>query len=440
MRAQRRRRHLLIALIAVFALLAAACSDGNEGGDASGGTAPQATAAPSDDSESAAADQSAPAADDVQDEQTAPADDPDAAIKLMTLGSITGPIGLPELRDSAEAAVAAINASGGVHGRPIELLVCDDETNPNLAVECGRQAAEENVVAVVGANSAFGNEYMSVLIETQIPSVGNVSRSQTELSSPFSFPLGGGIAVSLVGIGYGLGEYGATKIHAAIPATGNAAALGGIFINAGLAPFGLSLDGQTGFPLDAADLTPLVQATLEGGTDGVAFLMAPDQINKYLLALPNLGADPLLVSSTLVYSDTNFGIVGDAAEGLILTGQILPPTYTENPGVQRYHDELDAIGSDAPRSELGMNTWAAFHIVADIMNSMEADAIDSESLMAVMNSAGEIRFDPLPPFDWSEPILAYPPARRVFSDRVVVSEVRDGKIVAVTGEYVSLSE
>ncbi|MYH71767.1 MAG: ABC transporter substrate-binding protein, partial [Acidimicrobiia bacterium] len=336
-------------------------------------------------------------------------------------------------------AVAAINAAGGVNGRPIELLICDDESNPNLSVECGRQAVDEGVVAVVGATSGFGNEYMGVLVDAGIPSIGNLSRSQLELTSPLSFPVGGGIATSLAAIGYGLGEYGATTVHAAIPATGNAAALAGLFLNAGLAPYGLGLKGQTGFPPDAADITPLVQATLEGGTDGVAFVMSPDLINKYLLTLPNLGADPLLVSSTLVYSQTNFDIVGDAAEGLILAGQILPPSYTENPGVQQYHDELDAIGSDAPRSELAINSWAAVHIVADIMRTMDPEGIDSASLVAALESAGEIHFEPLPPFNWAEPIMAYPPASRVFSDYVVLSEVRNGQIVALTGEYVSLT-
>jgi len=323
----------------------------------------------------------------------------------------------------------------------LEVLICDDESNPNISSECGRKAVKEGVVAVVGSNTGGGDLYMPALTEAEIPSVGNMGRSVQELTSPFSYPIGGGIAVALAAMGYGLGENGATKIHAAIPATGNARILAGLFLNAGLARYDLTLDGETGFDPTAADITPLVQSTLEGGTDGIALLMTPDFINKYLLTLPNLGAAPLLVSSTLVYSTTNFDIVGDAAEGMILAGQILPATYTDNPGVQRYHDDLDAIGADEARSQSGINAWAAVHVVAEIMQGMDPGDVDSSAaLIAAMESAGEIEFEPVPPFNWSEPISGYAPAERVFSDHVVLSEIRDGRIVALSGEYVSLSQ
>lgn len=57
-------------------------------------------------------------------------------------------------RNAAAMAVEAINAAGGVHGRPIELVVHDDEQRP----EAARQAVEElirlGVLAIIGHNTS----------------------------------------------------------------------------------------------------------------------------------------------------------------------------------------------------------------------------------------------------------------------------------------------
>ncbi len=51
---------------------------------------------------------------------------------------------------AAELAVAEINAAGGVNGRPIELLLRDDDGDPDRAVEAAASLVEAGVVAVIG--------------------------------------------------------------------------------------------------------------------------------------------------------------------------------------------------------------------------------------------------------------------------------------------------
>lgn len=53
-------------------------------------------------------------------------------------------------RDGALLAVEALNATGGVAGRPLELVVRDDQGTPEGAQEAARQLIEEDVVAIVG--------------------------------------------------------------------------------------------------------------------------------------------------------------------------------------------------------------------------------------------------------------------------------------------------
>ncbi len=76
-----------------------------------------------------------------------------APIPVGTLTPQTGaggPYG-PPMAKTAKAAVAAINAAGGVLGRPIALLQEDDETNPDAGVRAARKLIDVNrVVAVLG--------------------------------------------------------------------------------------------------------------------------------------------------------------------------------------------------------------------------------------------------------------------------------------------------
>lgn len=89
----------------------------------------------------------------------APALAQDGPLRLGLLLSLSGPaapFGVPE-RDAIQALAAATNAQGGINGRPIELVIYDDATNPTEAVRGMRQLAlQERVLAVVGSTIGSG--------------------------------------------------------------------------------------------------------------------------------------------------------------------------------------------------------------------------------------------------------------------------------------------
>ncbi len=70
-------------------------------------------------------------------------------IRLGVAGSFSDPIGLP-MKLAAELAVDEINAAGGVHGRPIELVARDDYADPDSAVFIANDLYESGVSAVIG--------------------------------------------------------------------------------------------------------------------------------------------------------------------------------------------------------------------------------------------------------------------------------------------------
>jgi branched-chain amino acid transport system substrate-binding protein len=76
-----------------------------------------------------------------------------APIKLGTLTPLTGAGGSygPSMRKAMEFVAHAINAGGGVLGRPIQLVSEDDQTNPEAAVRAARKLIDvDKVVAIMG--------------------------------------------------------------------------------------------------------------------------------------------------------------------------------------------------------------------------------------------------------------------------------------------------
>ena len=73
-------------------------------------------------------------------------------IKIGYIGGLTGRNG--DLgtagRDGAQLAIEAVNASGGIGGRPLELVIRDDKSDPVEASRVAKELVDDKVSAVVG--------------------------------------------------------------------------------------------------------------------------------------------------------------------------------------------------------------------------------------------------------------------------------------------------
>ena len=57
----------------------------------------------------------------------------------------------PNIHEAARIYGEWLNDRGGINGRPLEVMLCDGRGDPNEDANCGRQAADEGVVALVGS-------------------------------------------------------------------------------------------------------------------------------------------------------------------------------------------------------------------------------------------------------------------------------------------------
>ena len=70
-------------------------------------------------------------------------------VRIGVAGSFSDPIGLP-MKLAAELAAEEINATGGINGRRLEILVRDDYADPDSAVFVANDLYDSDVAAVVG--------------------------------------------------------------------------------------------------------------------------------------------------------------------------------------------------------------------------------------------------------------------------------------------------
>jgi ABC-type branched-subunit amino acid transport system substrate-binding protein len=79
-----------------------------------------------------------------------------------------------------------INKHGGINGRKLKVLTCNDHNTACPPRSAPAEAVEENVVAVVGSYSEFSDSYFAPLEGAGIPYIGGYG--VTTRSSPAPCP------------------------------------------------------------------------------------------------------------------------------------------------------------------------------------------------------------------------------------------------------------
>ncbi|NKQ26017.1 ABC transporter substrate-binding protein [Streptomyces galbus] len=126
----------------------------------------------------------------------------DTSITVMTWApedtSATNKPGMPAF---ARAYARWVNAQGGLGGRSLKVLTCNDRNDSVGAAKCARRAVKEGAVAVVGSYSQYSDSFFPTLQGAGIPYIGGYGVTNAEFTSPLSYPVNGGQPALLAGLG-----------------------------------------------------------------------------------------------------------------------------------------------------------------------------------------------------------------------------------------------
>ncbi|MFI0895857.1 ABC transporter substrate-binding protein [Streptomyces sp. NPDC020983] len=108
---------------------------------------------------------------------------------------------MPGMVAMAQAFEKYVNDSGGLNGRKLKVLTCNERNDAVAVSNCVQQAANAHAVAVVGSYSEQGRAFTTALASSDIPYIGGYGITQDEYLSPLSYPVNGGLPALLAGSG-----------------------------------------------------------------------------------------------------------------------------------------------------------------------------------------------------------------------------------------------
>jgi hypothetical protein len=295
----------------------------------------------------------------------------------------------PNIPGAAEVYEQWINDNGGVAGRPLEVVVCDNKGDPNEGANCARQAVEEQVVAVVGSFTFDASRIIPVLEEANIAWFGACCPLVAqEFTSSISYVLGSLLPGMGAGLGWKMAQDGCENpvnvvidIPAgdiAFPAVQNAYAVGGGD------PDALRLVKIPAVPQDYS--AQVAEAT--EGSDCIAGGIADSNWAAWLPAMAAAGADQRLYG---LQGNLNSKIVEqfpELTEGAVVSGSypnIAAPMWDDYRAALEDYDAPDLDWN----SLAGLGTWAALTAFTEIVEGMSGD-IDNNTFIEAANATSAL--------------------------------------------------
>lgn len=362
-------------------------------------------------------------------------------IKVMTVAPINSNLPpYPNIHEAARIYGEWINDNGGINGRPLEVILCDGRGDPNEDANCGRQAAEEGVIALVGSFTFDASRLIPILEENQIAMFGSCCPiAEIEFSSPVSYVTGSNFAIPAGSVARMVDD------GCESPAV--------VFIETASLDFAIEVSkavfeykgfdpGDAKFitiPITAQDYSAQVAQAIDG-TDCIYGGMSDSNWAAFLPAMQSLGGNQRLYG----HQGNLNSVIAEQFPELTENG-IAVNSYPniEGPMWEDYRAALEEY--DAPdldwNSLAGLGTWSAFEAFTQIVSGMEGE-ITNETFIEAANAATDVDTGGMvPPLDLSTPWEgmggAFP---RIFNRTVTFDVIHDGKLTATDDEPVDLTE
>jgi ABC-type branched-subunit amino acid transport system substrate-binding protein len=362
-----------------------------------------------------------------------------SVINVGITGIFSAGPGYPGIPEAAQARVDSINAAGGIGGRKLKLISCNDDLNVNTAVACAQKLVQAKVVALLSPLSAFGNEIYPVFNNAHIPVIGTTTGTPSDATFPASFPITVGALGGFAGMPAALRSEGATKVGLLDEGDlGPVTLANEADFAAGEKASGFSAGPAIGVPGTATDFGPYVAKALKDGVNGLGLYLG-NATSEAQLAQAILQQDPKMkiVIAGFGINSQVISALGATASHLkvVLWGQ--PATATSEPGIAMFDADMKKYASSAPLNDLDIQAWSAVWLFQRVAGGLGKD-ITGASVLAAMNKLHNMSMGGIyPPLTTTTTCSTCDGATRMFNPTIVVGEIVGGKVVAVDGKFVS---
>jgi ABC-type branched-subunit amino acid transport system substrate-binding protein len=202
------------------------------------------------------------------------------------------------------------------------------------------------------------------------------------------------------------------------------------------------------YPPETTDFAPVAAQARERDPDAIGLVVSSAVPLINALVDEGISAQelPIFTSVALVPPEV-VRELGDAAEGMYLITQQVPPSQEDNEGIAQMREEFEAAGLDPDGADLGpvaVQYWSDVHLVADALGQLspqQIDSLDSAMVFGAVKAFTPIDRSEIAPADFSR--TAYPDIEslapfRLYSGFAMALHVEDGEYVPVS-EFVDVT-
>lgn len=357
------------------------------------------------------------------DDNTSSDKDSKGPVTVMQIAPIESAVySAVEMVPSAQSAVDRVNAAGGINGHQITLISCNDKYDPNEALRCAKKAVQQEVVAVVGSLSAFGDQTAPILATKNIPTIGSNGLVPSDYTSPDSYLLDPGIK-AYTGSPLVLKEFAKVNKIATLQVENPSSGVVEEYFTAGAKKSGVSIVKSILIPNDAIDWVSYVRQAESAGAEGIVTSLNPEGTLKLWSALKSADlVDALPI--TITASSIGQPIIDEADPSSITNTygvSEVPLLNTTATYTADYLADMKKIAPDVVPSSTGMRAWMSVQFFADVAKGIDGD-ITADSVHKALDSVQN------KDFMWIEGVSLDQPGPSADAPRMFVGTVRATKI------------
>jgi branched-chain amino acid transport system substrate-binding protein len=361
-------------------------------------------------------------------------------VTVTLIQTMSGPASFPgigeDTQNGVKAALTAINAKCQI-GRPLQVTICDDQSDPNQSTRCGQEAKSSGSLALIGSGTFDNGDTAAGL-----PGLLTVGTSTFDATSPDSYPSESPLVAILATLtaakAAGASNYTMAAFQSAQTQfiVGMAQALGkqeGITVN------------PLFFPATTTDYAPLAAQIAQQKPDAIG-MIAPAVV-PLVNALATAGITPSktpMFTAVSLMPPSVLAQLGANAKGIYLASGQVPPSDSANPGIRQMLAEYKAAGISESPAGIGtwaVDVWSKVHIIDTAIAALppaQRVSLTSKSLVSAVVALGEVNRPEYAPFDLQKPAFGSIPALahfRIFGDEALIVPVENGgyQVVAPFG-------
>lgn len=381
----------------------------------------------------------------------------DDSIVVMTWApegtAATNKPGMPAF---ARAYARWINANGGLNGRQLKVLTCNDHNDTVDAAKCARRAVKANAVAVLGSYSQHSESFLPHLEGAGIPYIGGYGVTDEEFISPLSYPVNGGQPALLAGLGKELAA-DCGRVALVRPDTIAGDTLPAM-LDAGLTAggHGKAVDQQAAE--DATEYSAQAEAALKEATaedssgendKGCVIPALGDRTGTFMDSFRRGRGDYPTVSTATVLGSVDQTVINStggassAFEGAYVTGWYPVASDPRWDPMKKVVSESAFSDTRIDPADTGVQTtWIAYIVFKQVVESLGGGAVTADTVTGALDDGLKVSTGGLTPtlrWEFTDQLASIGFPRLVNAD-VTLQTVRQGRLAAAKEGFVDVTK